>query len=320
MSVRYGADWSKATPTAAMIAKHNITFACRYLLDPLRDRGKRLTAAEAHWLSSLGVDLVANFEYATQPVLTYSQGRDDADTVRTELAALGAPAGVPVYFSFDYDAPNSHFPGMFDYLAGATSVLGFGQAGAYGKYAVIEYLAARGIRWLWQTYAWSGGLWSAHATIRQIRNGAFPGEFDGDLDQAMVPDFGQWNYSTQGDDVSFAENLTPLGDLAAFLPADLHVTKDTVWSADRAIKLAVVAGQAARTTANDAKTAAVAAGQAAMRAANAAATAASTAAACRDAIGALVTSGTGGAVLDLDALVAKLAPAVADLLAARLAN
>jgi hypothetical protein len=315
-AIRYGADWSKATPTAAMLAKHGITFACRYLLDPARDRGKRLTLAEAQRLTALGVDLVANFEYATQPVLTYAQGQLDGRTAAAELAALGAPAGVPVYFSFDYDAPNSHFPGMFDYLRGAASVLGAGRVGAYGKYAVIEYLASRGVTWLWQTYAWSGGLWSAHATIRQIRNGAFPGEFDGDLDQAMVPDFGQWNYSTQGDDVSFAENLTPLGDLAAFLPADLHVTKDTVWSADRAIKLAVVAGQAARTTANDAKTLAKAA-------ADSAAAAASTAAACRDAIGALVTSegdGTGGAPIDLDALVAKLAPAVADLLAARLAN
>jgi hypothetical protein len=309
---RYGADWSKARPTAAMLSAHGISFACRYLLDDARDRGKGLKLAEAQWLSGLGVELVANFEYATEPLLTRDQGVRDGRTAAAELARLGAPPHVPVYFSFDYDAPNSDYPGMYDYLRGAESVLGIGRAGAYGKYAVVEYLAGRGIHWLWQTYAWSAGRWSARATIRQVRNGAFGSDFDGDLDQAMVDDFGQWTLTPQETDMMPSDDLTPLGDLARFFPPDLNVTPATVWTVDYALKLGPLYGASARVKASEAKGVAA-------EALGAAKAADATAVACRDAIGALAAGGTSGAAIDYDVLAGKLAPLVAALVAADVA-
>lgn len=57
--------------------------------------------------------------------------------------------------------------------------------------------------------------------------------------------------NTQEDDVSFADNLTPLGDLAPFFPDDINVTAKTQWSADYALKLAVLYGASARVAAQN---------------------------------------------------------------------
>jgi Domain of unknown function (DUF1906) len=187
---KYGVDYSRARPTRVQLEAVPAAFACRYLIDDARDRGKGLKLPEARQLSSWNVPIVANFEYAAVPLLTAAQGAADARTALAELEALGAPRRV-VYFSFDYDVPPEHFPATMTYLKGAGSVLGAENVGAYGHYSLIEYLAGQGIDWLWQCFAWSGGRWSQWATCRQIRNGAFPG-WDGDLNIAMADDIGHW--------------------------------------------------------------------------------------------------------------------------------
>ena len=186
-----GADYSKARPTLAQLQTHGITFVCRYLIDDARDRGKGLKLPEARQLAAWGIPIVSNFEYATRPLLTAAQGAADARTAKAELERLGAPR-LDTYFSFDYEVPAGEYAGVLAYLRGAGSVLGLGRAGAYGNYGLISYLASHGIKWLWQTYAWSYGHWHPAATIRQTLNGAFPGEFDGDRDESMASDFGQW--------------------------------------------------------------------------------------------------------------------------------
>lgn len=228
MKGKYGADWSAARPSIATLTRprtvtlgggtsrslpYGLEFCCRYLLDDARDRGKALKRAEALALSSAGIGICANFEYATRPLLTSLQGRRDALTARAELEALGAPSWAPVYFSFDYDVPSVDLPGAVSYLEGAHGVLGLGRhgerrAGAYGSFRLIDYLGDHGYRWLWQTYAWSGGKWSGAATVRQIRNGAFPGEFDGDLNIAMADDIGAWYLTAQEDDMDLTDKMT----------------------------------------------------------------------------------------------------------------
>jgi hypothetical protein len=198
-----GVDYSHARPTRDQLQRHGVRFACRYLLDDTRNKGKALKRDEALQLTAWGVQIVSNFEYLTKPLLTFAQGAADARTVRAELVAIGAPR-LDTYFSFDYDVPAGDYAGVLQYLHGAESVLGAGRAGAYGHYGLITYLADHGIRWLWQTYAWSGGRWNPRATIRQVQNRAFPGEFDGDLNNAMVTDFGQWDL--QEDDMAYTDD------------------------------------------------------------------------------------------------------------------
>jgi hypothetical protein len=197
-TVSVGADWSYARPAKSQLDKYGIQFACRYLLDDARNRGKALKRPEALRLSSWGRTIVGNFEYATQPNLTFAQGTADARVSLAELVAIGAPRRV-VYFSFDYDVPLAHFPGVLTYLRGAGSVLGMENVGAYGHFRLVEYLGGQGIRWLWQCYAWSAGRWSGYATVRQVRNNAFPGDFEGDLDYAQAEDIGQWSLTQEAD-------------------------------------------------------------------------------------------------------------------------
>lgn len=186
-----GTDFAGARPTVAWLKSKGLTFVCRYVLDDGRNQGKALHKAEAEAYSAAGITICANFEYAVQPILTAQQGAADARTALAELERIGAPRRV-VYFSFDYDVPPSHFPGVLSYLHGAETVLGQGNAGAYGKYDLIQFLAARGIHWLWQCYAWSYGKWSPAATVRQTSNNHWPGEYDADLDVAMADDIGGW--------------------------------------------------------------------------------------------------------------------------------
>lgn len=192
---REGADWAGARPTQAQLKTAGVTFGCRYLLDAARNAGKRFTRAEALTVNGWGIDTVSNFEYATNgALLGYKQGVEDARTVLAEIKFLGIPRKV-VYFSADFDLSISQIPAVLDYLAGCASILGKENVGVYGEYDLIEAAAKAGYKWLWQTYAWSRGLLSSHATLYQYHNGAFSG-WDGDRDRALTADFGQWNLVT----------------------------------------------------------------------------------------------------------------------------
>lgn len=329
----YGVDYSHARPTREMLTRDRtvagigiggMTFACRYVLDDARNRGKALSRTEALELSSWGLGVVANFEYAIAPTLTAEQGRADARVALAELEEIGAPRRV-VYFSFDYDVPVSHYAGVLNYLTGAASVIGAENVGAYGHYGLCQYLGARSVRWLWQTYAWSRGLWSNYATVRQIRNGAFPGEFDGDLNIAMAEDIGAWRVGVSEesrDDMDKSETSNCPDNLkAAYVALGLPVP--TANPVERLWWLADLRG-------NEAKSLAGAARREATLAANNAADAKTMATEARDLAAqtyALVSSAAGGTgedrvVIDYDVLASKVAailsPAIASELARRL--
>lgn len=190
---------------------HNLTFVCRYLLDNARNQGKALKLPEAQALSVGGIVIVGNFEYATNPSLTFAQGAADARVAMAELVAMNAPRWI-VYFSMDRDLFVSEIPMVLNYLAGAASVLGKGRVGVYGEYDLIEAAGRAGYVWLWQCYAWSRGKWSSYATCRQIRNGAWPGQYDADLNTAMVDDIGGWilghDYTPEDEDMDAKSALT----------------------------------------------------------------------------------------------------------------
>lgn len=199
---REGADWAGARPTLAQLKTAGVTFGCRYLLDAARDAGKRFTRVEALALNNWGIDTVSNFEYASSGALGgYKQGVADARTALAEIQLHKFPRKV-VYFSVDWDIQPSQYPVVLEYLQGAHSVLGNDSlyvnkpnTGVYAKFDFIEYAYSHGFRYLWQTYAWSGGKVSAHATLYQYHNGAFSG-WDGDRNRALTTDFGQWNLVT----------------------------------------------------------------------------------------------------------------------------
>ena len=191
-----GADYSSARPTKAQLDANGIAFCIRYMLAASKDRGKRFTPAEAAQLTSWGRKLVCNYEYATGAM---AQGRpmgiSQAQEWLVQAGLHRVPKGRPCYFSDDQG--DTAASAVVAFLGGASDVLtpaGYG-TGIYGGIRSIRAAYDAGYRWLWQTYAWSGSptVWHPAARIRQVRNGAFPGQFDGDLDIAQADDFGQWD-------------------------------------------------------------------------------------------------------------------------------
>lgn len=188
-----GLDFAWSKPSVAAIKAGGYLFVCRY--HSYDTTGKNLTKAEADSYLAAGIQIVSNWEYATDAALNgYTQGVQDATAADKQQAACGGPK-APIYFSVDFDATEAQQAVINDYLRGAASVIGLARTGVYGGFYVVKRcFDAKVITWGWQTYAWSGGLWDPRAQLRQIQNGVNVGGADCDIDQAMMANFGQWFY------------------------------------------------------------------------------------------------------------------------------
>jgi len=187
-----GVDYAWSRPDIAQLAAAGKKFACRYG-GPGSD-GKQLDPAEAQALSAAGIAVVANAEGSADGLrLGFSAGASWARDAEAHFRACGMPAGRPIYFSVDFDTTSGDWAALDAAMDGAASVIGRDRVGVYGEYSIIEHFAAnRKAVWYWQTYAWSGGRWSAHNHIEQYRNGVPLAGATLDLDRALTTDFGQW--------------------------------------------------------------------------------------------------------------------------------
>lgn len=200
---RLGVDYSVSRPGAAALKAAGYTFACRYLAaGSAKNAAKALTKAEADQLRAGGIDLVSNWEVATNAALKgRAQGIADAKAAAAKHVAAGGPVTRPIYFSVDFDATEAQQTAINAYFDGVISVIGLARAGAYGGYWVVSRLFDAGkIRWGWQTYAWSGGHWDTRAQLRQVKNGITVNGADCDRNEAHADDFGQWGYVTTMED------------------------------------------------------------------------------------------------------------------------
>lgn len=195
-----GVDYSHARPSRAQLDAAKAKFCVRYLIDSARDRGKGLTRTEALTLNSWGRFVVSNFEYEVGgPKRGFNQGVADARTALAEIQEMGIPRRV-VYFSIDWDMTDAEWPAVRAYLDGCASIVGKANVGVYGGLRAVSRAYSAGYRWLWQTYAWSGGIWHFSSTIQQYRNDAFP-DWSGDKCRAMVADYGQWSLTGMENDM-----------------------------------------------------------------------------------------------------------------------
>jgi hypothetical protein len=190
-SLGVGVDeaWDRAS--AADLVAYGASFCCRYVGED--QSGKNLTAAEAAALSMAGIWIVTNYEYNPGAALKgFAEGQRVARLADAQHRACGGPDDRPIYFSVDFDASGT-FAAIGAYFEGIASVIGIGRTGVYGEYDVVRYLwETRRVRWIWQTYAWSHGLWYPQAHIRQVANGVHVAGHDVDRDESQMIDFGQW--------------------------------------------------------------------------------------------------------------------------------
>lgn len=186
-----GIDYSWARPGGAAIAAAGKKFAVRYLY-PDGQGGKGLDASELQDLQAHGIEVPVVYEsYAARAKEGRAAGHADARTAQAALQAVGLPTGMPIYFAVDYDAPEGD-QGIIDkYLRGAADVIGADRVGVYAGYWVVKRCKENGTaKWLWQTYAWSGGNVLDGIHLYQYRNGQ---DLNGavDFNKSLQENYGQ---------------------------------------------------------------------------------------------------------------------------------
>lgn len=174
-------------PIDSLVAR-GTKFVCRYLST---DAAKDLSAAEAKQLAAKGIWMAVVYETtASRATAGRLAGRDDATAALKKATALGMPKDRPIYFAVDYDSAGWDVVSYFD---GIRDVLPLGRIGAYAGRRCVKYLHDnKKITWVWQTYAWSGGLWFDPTHIQQYHNGIDVGGVNCDADRAITEDYGQW--------------------------------------------------------------------------------------------------------------------------------
>ena len=169
--------------------------------------GKNLTTAEAAQLHGAGIAAFLAFEYATDATAQgAAQGTKDGQLAAKQLAALGAPPGMGVYFAVDFDIPD-YAPALPDTAVNARAKLGpvahyfdairalkpSYQVGGYGGYYAVKRLFDASLITLgWQTIAWSGGQRDHRAQLYQTGGTTLAGGADVNVHETTAPDFGQW--------------------------------------------------------------------------------------------------------------------------------
>lgn len=191
---RFGIDWAWGQETVRALKAAGATFACRYLS---RDPSKNLSAQEARTLSQAGIDVVVVWEAAADRALQgFAAGKEDALQAMGQSKAVGQPKDRPIFFAVDFDEAPFQAARVAQYFRGVVSVLGVARTGVYGGYWVVKRLFDAGlVKYGWQTYAWSGGLWDQRAQLHQTKNGQRIGGVDCDFNEAVAQDFGQWRVS-----------------------------------------------------------------------------------------------------------------------------
>ena len=189
-----GCDYSFARPDPACLHGSGIRFAVRYT--SIGSSGKNMSPEEVRSLAAAGLAVVTVFEETAGHMLGGHAAGVAAARASVELArACGMPDGRPHYYALDIDPNNlsvQQWRAVMDYLDGAATVHGKAATGVYAGFRGIEELVPAWAPWGWQTYAWSGGRWSAKAVLQQYRNGVTRCGGQIDLDQALAADYGQW--------------------------------------------------------------------------------------------------------------------------------
>ncbi|ODA41932.1 DUF1906 domain-containing protein [Desulfosporosinus sp. BG] len=146
---------AKLTASSAQaLKKAGILSVGRYLG---RNSWKGLTLDEVKAIQNAGMSLFLIWELAPtkKAYFTYTKGVSDAAAAIVEAQYLGAPDGLAIYFTVDYDVQTGDMAAITDYFQGVRDGLGGKYLmGVYGSYIVMQNIKADRY---FQTYAWSGG-------------------------------------------------------------------------------------------------------------------------------------------------------------------
>jgi len=183
-----------ASDVLNQIKASQLGFVARYYRNPA-SRLPTLSASEAERLSSLGLNIVAVWEWHSHDPAYFSHGSGygDAVTAYSQAQKLGQPVGSAIYFGVDFDAQGQALESVIDYFRGVAAGLAAAGGGAspykigvYGSGAVCDAIRRAGLAeysWLSNSTAWAGSSYSGW-NIRQQAGRIADLSFDHDADEA----------------------------------------------------------------------------------------------------------------------------------------
>lgn len=173
-------------PTVAQIKATGAVGVMRYFST---DDTKDLHKADLAAYTAAGIAVGTVYETtAGRATAGRTAGIADAKDAEKQRKAVGLPASHIHHFAVDKDVAWTDVAAYFD---GVISVLGLARTACYGSYRVVQGAHKAGIRWLWQTLAWSGGLLSPVATLYQSGGTVLGGSADINKVTAASGDWGQ---------------------------------------------------------------------------------------------------------------------------------
>lgn len=204
-----GIDIAWDRPSIAEIKATGASWVARYFSP---DPTKNLHASEVTSYGAAGLGIVTVYEgAATRALAGRAAGVSDAQAAVAQNRAVGLPDTTVIHFAVDTD---TDWASVAPYFDGVISVLGLARTGTYGGLKVINGAHTAGIRYLWQTVAWSSGVWSPYATIRQPGGMTLAG--NADFDTSMASDFGQYPRPSETDmDATQAQMLVDIHNALA---------------------------------------------------------------------------------------------------------
>lgn len=199
-----GLDYSFDRPSPHESWKAGYRFVMRYLSPP--SNPKILTKSELDALLKRGFAVGLNWEFKEGDQLRGREGgRKDGKEALRQARALGAPKGLTIYFSADWDVQRGELAACKAYWKGAEEALkGEYRVGVYGGLRAVSAALDAGYRG-WQTFAWSGGKWDSRAHIRQTKNNF---KLDGasvDRNELRSLDAGLWGLADEEDMMIFGK-------------------------------------------------------------------------------------------------------------------
>lgn len=177
------------------LANNGVKYVGRYLS---HSTWKGLTNVEATMIKTAGMDIFSIYESnPTSPsYFTEVKGKSDAIDAISLAQSVGQPSGTAIYFTVDYDAQPKDFPAILAYFQSVKANLGEFKLGAYGSYAVLNFLYSANIAdYHFQTVAWSHGQHCNFLNIYQYQCDKQNWNNTGvsvDLDNLEKNDIGAW--------------------------------------------------------------------------------------------------------------------------------
>ena len=175
--------WSKPSP--AQVKATGATGLIGYFS---HDTTKNLTPAQvsAYVLAGIGVAPVWETT-AGRALAGYAAGQQDARDAVVQRDACGFLPSQIIRAAVDTDTT---WPSVAAYFEGFASIVGKPQTAPYGGYKITTAAYAAGYRRCWQTLAWSGGRLDTNAALYQNGRSALNGAAD--VNTILAADWGQY--------------------------------------------------------------------------------------------------------------------------------